>query len=282
LKLSRHQFLHLGAGAAAVPATSRIAWSQTYPARPVRIIVGTPPSSGADIAARIMGQWLSERLGQRFIIENRPGAGTNIATEAVVRATPDGYTHLFVATSNTINATLYEKLNFVFLRDIAPVAGLSRSPFFWLVNPSFPINTIPELIAFAKSNPNKLNVGGANLVQQVAVELFKTMAGIHIVYVAYRADSLGLTDLMGGHLEMYLGGPAAMEHIKTGRARALAVTGATRSQALPPFPTVAETVPGYEASSFYGIGAPNRALSRCRNPAASRLPLPRHSPEHAA
>jgi tripartite-type tricarboxylate transporter receptor subunit TctC len=219
--------------------------------------VGVAPGGTTDIIARLIGQWLSERLGQRFIIENRPGAGFNIATEAVVKAPPDGYTLLFVVTSNAINTTLYERLNFVFLRDIAPVAGVSRSSFVWLVNPSFRANTIPELIDYAKANPNKLNIGGASPAQQVAIELFKMMAGVNMLYVPYRGDAPGLTDLMGGQVEMYLGGSAeAIEQVKAGRVRALAVTTATRLETLPGIPTVAESVPGYQASSFFGIGTP--------------------------
>jgi tripartite-type tricarboxylate transporter receptor subunit TctC len=253
----RRQFLHLAAGTVALPAVSGTAWAQNYPARLVRLIVGTAPGSPSDIVARLMSQWLSERLGQQFVVENRPGAGFNIATEAVVRSRPDGYTLLFVVTSNAVNASLYDRLNFVFLRDIAPVAGLTRSPYFWVVNPSFSAKAIPEIIAQAKASPGRLNIGGASPTQQVAIELFKMMAGVSILYVPYRGDAPGLTDLLGGQVEMYLGGAAtAIEHTKAGRLRALAVTTTTRSAALPDIPTVADSIPGYEASAFFGIGAP--------------------------
>ena len=257
MKLPRRKFLGLVLGAAALPFAPHIARAQTYPSRPVRLVVGFAPGGTADIIARLIGQWLSERLGQQFIIENRPGASTNIATEAVVKAQPDGHTLLIVASSNAVNATLYDKLNFEFLRDIRPVAGLTRSSFFWVTNSSFPARTMPELIAFAKANPGKLNIGGASPTQQVAVELFKMIVGANMLYVPYRGDAPGLTDLMGGQVEMYLGGAAAVvEPIKAGRLRALAVTTAARSEALPDIPAMVEFVPGYEASAFFGVGAP--------------------------
>jgi tripartite-type tricarboxylate transporter receptor subunit TctC len=257
MKLPRRKFLHLAAGAAALPAISRIARAQAYPSRPVRIVVGLAAGGGADIVARLIAQWLSERLGQPFIIENRPGASNNIGTEAVVRAPADGYTFLFVTTANAVNASLYDKLNFVFLRDIAPVAGLTRSPYFWVVNRSFPVRTIAEFIAYARANPGKLSVGGAGATQQAAIELFKSMAGVDMLYVPYRGDAPGLTDVMGGQLQAYLAGTiGTIEHIKAGRLHGLAVTAATRSELLPGIPTVAEFVPGYQASAFFGVGAP--------------------------
>ena len=262
LKLPRRQFLQLAAGAAALPAASRIARAQTYPNRPVRLVVGFPAGGTADIVARLIGQWLSERLGQQFVIENRPGAASNIATETVAKAVPDGYLLLLVAASNAVNVTLYDKLNFDFLRDIRPVAGLARSSFFWTTNPSGTVGTIPELIAYAKANPGKLSIGGASATQQVAVELFKMMVGANVLYVPYRGDAQGLTDLMGRQVEFYLGGAAAVvEHVRAGRLRALAVTTATRSEALPDIPTIAEFVPGYEASAFFGIGAPRNTAA---------------------
>jgi tripartite-type tricarboxylate transporter receptor subunit TctC len=255
MKLRRRTFL--AAGVAALPALTRAAWAQAYPTKPVRMIVGFAAGGTTDISARLMSQWLSERLAQQFFVENRPGAGTNIATEAVVRASPDGYTLLTISATNTVNATLYNHLNFNFIRDIAPVAGITRAPYVLVVNPSFLAKTLPEFIAHAKANTGKLSIGGSSPVTQVAVELFKTMAGINVVYVPYRGDGLGLTDIMGGQVEMYFSGAvAAVEQIKSGRLHALAVTTMTRSEALPKIPTVAEFVPGYEASVFNGVGAP--------------------------
>ena len=255
----RRQFLHLAAGAAALPAVSRIARAQTYPTRPVRIIVGFPPGGAADIAARLMGQWLSERLGQPFVIENRPGAGSNIATEAVVRAPADGYTLLLVSTSNAINATLYDKLNFNFIRDIAPVAGIIRVPHVMEVNPSVPAKTVPEFIAYAKANPGKINMASAGIgaAPHVSGELFKMMTGVDMVHVPYRGAAPALTDLLGGQVQvMFDTMPSSIEYIRAGKLRALAVTTATRSEALPDIPTVGDFVPGYEASAWYGVGAP--------------------------
>jgi len=237
---------------------SRIAWAQTYPSRPVRIIVGFSPGGATDILARLMGQWLSEKLGQPFIIENRPGGGTNMATEAAVRAPADGYTLLMVGTTQAINATLYDKLNFDLIRDIAPVAGVLRGPYVLVVNPSVPARTVPEFIAYAKANPGKINIAspGNGTPPHVAGELFKMMAGVSLVHVPYRGAGPALTDLLGGQVQVTLGSIASIEYVRAGKLRALAVTTATRSEALPDLPTVGEFVPGYEASGWYGIGAP--------------------------
>ena len=259
MKLPRRQFLHLAAGAAALPTVSRFAFAQTYPSRPVRLIVPFAPAGGSDITARLMGQWLSERLAQPFIIENRPGAGSNIATEAVVRAAADGYTLLYVTTANAINATLYDKLNFNFIRDIAPVATISRNTYVMLVHPSMPAKTVPEFIAYAKAHPRKINMAsaGTGSPPHVCGELFKMMAGVDLLHLPYRGGGPALTDLLGGQVQVYFATTvASIEYIRTGRLRALAVTTATRSDALPDIPTVAEFVPGYEASSWYGVGAP--------------------------
>ena len=259
MKLPRRQFLHLAAGAAALPTVSRFAFAQTYPSRPVRLIVPFAPAGGSDITARLMGQWLSERLAQPFIIENRPGAGSNIATEAVVRAAADGYTLLYVTTANAINATLYDKLNFNFIRDIAPVATISRNTYVMLVHPSMPAKTVPEFIAYAKAHPRKINMAsaGTGSPPHVCGELFKMMAGVDLLHLPYRGGGPALTDLLGGQVQVYFATTvASIEYIRGGRLRALAVTTATRSDALPDIPTVAEFVPGYEASSWYGVGAP--------------------------
>jgi tripartite-type tricarboxylate transporter receptor subunit TctC len=259
MKLSRRTFLHLVAGAAALSLAPRLARAQAYPSRPVRWIVPFPPGGGTDIVARLMGQWLSERLGQPFVIENRPGAGTNIGTEAVVRAPPDGYTLLLVASVNTINATLYDRLSFNFIRDIAPVASIIRQPLIMLVNPSLPVKTVPEFIAYAKANPGKVNMASAGngTSQHVAGELFKIMAGIDMVHVPYRGTAPALTDLLGGQVQVYFAtqGPS-IGYIRAGKLRALAVTTAARSEALPDLPTVGEFLPGFEASLVYGLGAP--------------------------
>jgi tripartite-type tricarboxylate transporter receptor subunit TctC len=255
----RRQFLHLAAGAAALPTVSHFAWAQAYPARPVRIIVSFPAGGGADIVARLIGQRLSERLGQQFIIENRPGAGSNIATEAVVRAAADGYTLLLVHASNAINATLYDKLNFNFIRDIAPVAGIIVVPNVMVVNPSVPAKTVPEFIAYAKANPGKLTMasGGIGTTSHVFGELFKMMARVDMVHVPYRGGGPALNDLLGGQVQVaFLATVSTIEYIKTGRLRALAVTTTTRSDELPDIPTVGEFVPGYEASNWYGVGVP--------------------------
>src|SRR5262245_15356361 len=258
MKLARRQFLQLAAGAAAQPAMSRIAWAQAYPRRPVRIVVGFAAGGGSDINARLIGQILSERLGQQFVIENRPGAGTNIATEAVVKAPPDGYTLLLINGANAINATLYEKLNFNFIRDIMPVAGISRVANVMVVNPSFSAKTVPEFIAHAKANPGKLNMGsgGVGSAGHVSGELFKMMTGTNMVHMAYRGAAAALHDLLGGQVQMRFSDTSSIEYLKTGTLRALAVTSATRLKALPDIPTVGEFVPAYEASNFSGIGAP--------------------------
>jgi tripartite-type tricarboxylate transporter receptor subunit TctC len=255
----RRQLLHLAAGAAALPAVSRIARAQTYPSRPVRYVVSAPPGGAQDILARLLGQWLSERLGQQFVIDNRPGGGTNMATEAVVRAPPDGYTILSVALPAAVNATLYDKLNFNFIRDIAPVAGIIRVGLVVEVTPSLPVTTIPEFIAYAKANPGKINMASAGNGTGVhmAGELFKMMAGVDIVHVPYRGEAPALTDLLAGQVQVMFGSETAtIEHIKAGKLRALAVTTAMRSQLLPDLPTVADFVPGYEASGWFGVGAP--------------------------
>jgi tripartite-type tricarboxylate transporter receptor subunit TctC len=259
MKLPRRNFLHLAAGAAALPGVSRGARAQAYPTRPVRIIIGFAPGGVVEIVARLIGQSLSERLGQPFIIESRPGAASNIATEAVVRAPPDGYTLLVVSSANAINATLYDKLNFVFLRDIAPIASIIRHPFVMVVNPAVPAKAVPEFIAYAKANPGKLTMasGGIGAATHLAGELFKVMTSVDIVHVPYRGLATSLTDLLGGQVQVALASTvSSIEYVKTGRLRALAVTAATRSDALPDVPTVDEFVPGYEASIWFGIGAP--------------------------
>jgi len=260
MKLPRRQFLHLAAGAAALPAVSRIAWGQTYPTRPVRIVVSAAPGSAPDILARLIGQWLSERFGQQFVTENRPGGSNTIGTEAVVRAAPDGYTLLLVESSASINANLYEKLNYSFLRDIALVAGILRLPLVIAVNPSFPAKTFPEFIAYAKANPGRLNMGtpGVGTSLHMGGELFKMMAGVDMVHVPTRGGGAALlTDLLGGQGHVIFGTSAlSIELIRAGRLRPLAVTTATRWAGLPDTPTVAEFVKGYEASSILGLGAP--------------------------
>jgi tripartite-type tricarboxylate transporter receptor subunit TctC len=259
MKLPRRRFLHLAASAAALSATSRLAWAQTYPSRPVRLIVGYAPGGGNDIAARLMGQWLSERTGQQFFIENRPGAGTNIATEAVVNASADGYTLLLAGVPNAAHATLYDNLRFNFIRDIAPVASIGGDPLVIAVNPSVPAKTVPELIAYAKANPGKLNMAssGTGGGSHLAGELFKIMAGVNLVHVPYRGNGPALVALLGGQVEVQFPSlPSSIQYIRTGKLRALAVTTATRSEALPDIPTVGEFVPGYEASAWYGVGTP--------------------------
>jgi tripartite-type tricarboxylate transporter receptor subunit TctC len=259
MKLPRRNFLRLAAGAAALPAVSRIARAQTYPSRPVRLIAGFAAGGTTDITARLIGQWLSERLGQQFVIENRTGAATNIATEAVVRAPADGYTLLLVTASNAINATLYDKLNFNFIRDIAPVAGIIRYPLVMQVNPAFPAKTVPEFISHVKSNPGKISYGsgGIGTSIHVASELFKMMAGVDMIHVPYRGGAPAMTDLIGGQIQVVFNPvPESMEHIKAGKLRPLAVTSATRSEVLPDVPTVGDFVPGFEASALQGIGAP--------------------------
>jgi tripartite-type tricarboxylate transporter receptor subunit TctC len=259
MKLPRRQVLHLAAGAAALPAVSRLAWAQAYPTRPVRLIVPFGPAGASDITARLIGQWLSERLGQQFVIENRPGAGGNIGTEAVVRAAPDGYTLLYVTTPNAVNATLYDKLNFNFIRDIAPVAPIVRFPYIMVVNPSVPAKTLPEFIAYAKANPGKINMAsvGIGSTPHINGELFKVMTGTNMVHVPYRGAAAVMTDLLSGQVQLYFGTTASsLEYVRTGKLRALAVTIERRLDALPDIPTVGDFVPGYEASNWYGIGAP--------------------------
>ena len=259
MKLLRRKFLHLAAGAVALPAVSRIALAQTYPTRPVRWIVGYTPGGATDIAARLMGQWLSERLSQPFVIENRPGASGNIGTQAVVNAAPDGYTLLLVNAGNAINATLYDNLSFNFIRDIAPVASIVRVPLVMQINPSVPAKTVPEFINYAKANPGKLNMAssGNGTPQHVSGELFKMMAGINMTHVPYRGSAPALTDLLGGHVQVVFDTTlASIQYIRAGRLRPLAVTTATRLEALPDIPTVGDFLPGYEASGWYGVGAP--------------------------
>jgi tripartite-type tricarboxylate transporter receptor subunit TctC len=256
MKLPRRTFLCLAAGAAAQPVVSR---AQTYPTRPVRWVVAAGAGSTADIVVRLMGQWLSERLGQPFVVEHRPGAGANIGTEAVVRAPADGYTLLFVNPANAINATLYDRLNFNFIRDIAPVAGLIRGPFVMLVNPSFPANTVPEFIAYAKAHPGTINFasGGTGFASHLAGELFKAMTGVNMVHVPYRGQAPAMTDLLAGQVQvMFDPVVSSIAHIRAGKLRPLAVTTSTRSEALPDIPTVGEFLPGYEASVWFGAGVP--------------------------
>jgi tripartite-type tricarboxylate transporter receptor subunit TctC len=259
MKLPRRQFLHLAAGAAALPPVSRIARAQGYPSRPVRIIVGYAPAGAGDISTRLMGQWLSERLGQQFIIENRPGAGTNIATEAVVRAAQDGYTLLMSSAANAINATLYERLNFNFIRDLTPIAGIMRVPHVIVVHPSFPAKTLPEFIAYAKANPGKLAWAspGVGTAGHVCGELFKMMAGLNMVHVPYRGGGAAMADLLSGQLQAYVGAmTSSLEYVKAGKLRALAVTTATRSEALPDISIVSDFVPGFETTDWTGVSAP--------------------------
>jgi tripartite-type tricarboxylate transporter receptor subunit TctC len=259
MKLPRRQFLQLAAGAAVLPAMPRSACAQSYPVRPVRIIIGFPAGGPTDIVARLTGQWLSERLGQPFIIENRPGASGTIATEAVVRAPPDGYTLGLASAPDAINATLYENLRFNFIRDIAPVASIIRSPNIMEVNPSFPTKTIPEFIAYAKANPGKINMASAGngSAAHVAAELFKMMAGIDMVHVPYLGSAPALIDLLGGRVQvMFDPLPASIGYIRADKLRALAVTTAARSVALPGTPSMGEFLPGYEASVWFGLVAP--------------------------
>src|SRR6188508_2044863 len=259
MKLPRRQFLQLAAGAAVLPAVSQIAKAQAYPTRPVRLIIGYPAGGSADITARLTAQWLSDRLGQPVVVESRPGAATNLATEAVVRAPADGYTLLLVAPANAINATLYDKLGFDFLRDIVPVAGIIRFPNVVDVHPSLPIRSIPELIAYAKANPGKLNMAssGNGSTIHMSGELFKMLTGIDMLHVPYRGGAPALTDLLSGQVQvMFDNIPTCAEHVKSGKLRGLAVTSTTRSDVLPDLPTVADFLPGYEASAWYGLAAP--------------------------
>jgi tripartite-type tricarboxylate transporter receptor subunit TctC len=257
MQLRRRQFLRLAAGAFALPAASRIACAQSYPTRPARIIVGFPAGTSSDITARLIGQWLSERLGQQIVVENRPGAGTNIAAESVVHASPDGYSLLWVTQTNAINATLYDTLSFNFIRHIQPVASILRVPAVMMVNPSLPAKTVPEFIAYAKANPGKINMSspGNGSVNHIAGELFKMMAAVDLVHVPYRGSMF--PDLLSGQVQVTFNPlPSSLEFIRAGKLRALAVTSATRSDALPDIPTVAEFVPSYEATAWFGIGAP--------------------------
>ena len=259
MKFPRRQFLQLAASAVALPVVSRVAGAQTYPSRPVRLIVCYPAGGANDIIGRLIGQWLSERLGQQVIIENRVGAAGNIGTEAVVRSPADGYTLLLAGSFNSINATLYDKLNFNFIRDIAPVAGILRSTFIMLVNPRFPANSVPEFIDYAKANPGKINMAsaGSGNLSHVAGELFKAMTGVNMLHVPYRGGAPAMTDLIGGQVQVYFSTISeSIEYIRAGSLRALAVATATRSQVLPDIPTLGEFVPGYEAIGWQGIGAP--------------------------
>jgi len=259
MNLPRRSFLRLATGAAATPVIGRMARAQTYPARPVRIIVAQAPGSGSDIAARLIGQWLSSRLGQQYVVENRPGAGGNIGTELAVRAPADGYTILLIVTANTVNATLYNNLSFNFIRDITPVASIFVVPLIMEVNPSFPAKTVPEFIAFAKANPGKLTMASSGIgsAQHVAGELFKFMTGVEMVHVPYRGSTPAVTDLLSGQVHVLFDvTPSSLSHVKAGRLRALAVTTATRLEALPEIPVLGDFLPGYEASAWLGFGAP--------------------------
>jgi tripartite-type tricarboxylate transporter receptor subunit TctC len=260
MKLPRRKLLHLAAGAAALPAASAIARAQAYPSRPVRMIVGFPAGQAIDIVARLMAQWLQERLGQPFVVENRPGAGGNVGAEAVARTAADGYTLLIVASNNVINSTLYGTQSFDFARDIAPIATFGRGFQVMEVNPSLPVRTVPEFIAYAKANPGKLNMASAGngSVTHVSGELFKMMTGVDMLHVPYRGSAPALTDLISGQVQvMFDNLPSSIEHIRAGRLRALAVTPATRSEALPDVPTISESVPGYVGGGWTGIGAPS-------------------------
>jgi tripartite-type tricarboxylate transporter receptor subunit TctC len=259
MKLRRRKFLHLALGAAALPALTSITRAQAYPVRPVRIVVPFAAGGSTDISARLIGQWLSERLGQQFVIENRPGAGSNIGTELVVNAPPDGYTLLLVGASSAINATLYDKLNFNFLRDITPVSGINSVPFIMAVHPSFPAKTVSEFIAYARANPGKVNMasGGNGTAGHLSGELFKLLAGLNMVHVPYRGEAPALTDMLAGHVQAMFGTmPASIEYVRAGKLRPLAVTSARRSELLPDLPTVGDFVPGYETSAWQGVGAP--------------------------
>jgi tripartite-type tricarboxylate transporter receptor subunit TctC len=259
MKLPRRAFLHLAAGAAVFQGAPLVAKAQTYPTRPVRLIVGFAAGGGADIMARLIGQWLSERMGGSFVVENRSGAGTNIATETVVNAAPDGYTLLLITSSNAFNATLYSDLKFNFLRDIVPIAGVHQEPHVIEVNPSLPVHTVPEFIAYAKANPGKINMGsgGVGSGNHVTGEMFCMMTGVRFTHVPYRGAAPALVDLMGGQVQvLFAAMSSSIEHVRAGKLRALAVTTAKRSPMLPDIPTVADFVPGYEASFWTGVGAP--------------------------
>jgi tripartite-type tricarboxylate transporter receptor subunit TctC len=265
MTLPRRKFLHFAAGAAALPATSQMVRAQAYPARPVAIIVGFPAGGGSDMAARLTGQWLSQRLGQSFIIENRAGAGSNIAAEAAAQAVPDGYTLLLVTAANTINTTLHHNLSFNLIRDMVPIAGVMRLPNVMVVNPRVPASTVPEFIAYARANPGKINMasGGYGTMIHVAGELFKMMANVDLVHVPYQGGAPALTDLVGGQVQvMFDLMSASIGFIRAGELRALAVTTANRSEVLPELPTLAEFLPGYEASSWHGLAAPRNTPSK--------------------
>ena len=272
-KILRRQFLHLAAGAAVLPAASWIARAQPYPSRPVRLLVGFGAGGAPDILARLMAQWLSDRLGQPFVVENRVGGSSGIATEAVVQAPADGQTLLLASLANAVNATLYDKLNYNFIRDIAPVGGISRDPNVMVVEPSFPAKTVPEFIAYAKASPGKINMAspGVGTSPHMAGELFKYMTGVDMAHVAYRGSPPALTDLLAGQVQVYFAPiSAAIGYVRDGRLRALAVTTASRTDALPDVPTVAEFVPGYDSSGFYGIAAPQEHAGRHRRQAQQR------------
>jgi tripartite-type tricarboxylate transporter receptor subunit TctC len=257
MKLFRRQFLNLAARAVALPALSRTSWALDYPTRSVRIVVGFPAGTSSDIVARLIAQWLSERLGQQFVVENRPGAGTNVATETVVQASPDGYSLVWVTQTNAINGTLYHSLKFNFIQDIQPVAGVIRVPTVMMVNPSVPAKTVPEFIAYAKANPGKINMSspGIGSANHVLGELFQMMAGVKLIHVPYRGSQF--PDLLSGQVQITFNPlPSSLNFIQTGKLRALAVTSATRQAALPDVPTVGEFVPGYEGTAWFGIGAP--------------------------
>jgi tripartite-type tricarboxylate transporter receptor subunit TctC len=257
--IHRRELLRRAGASAAVAVWPQAAWAETYPSRPVRILVGYAAGGGADIAARLIGQWLSERLQQQFVVENRTGAATNIATEAVVRSPPDGYTLLLVNAANAINATYYENLSFNFMRDIAPVAGIGRFPYFMAVNPAFPAKNVSEFIAYAKANPRRVNMGtgGAGGPDHASGELLQLMTGIQMTHVPYRGTAPALNDLLGGQVQMvFCTIPSAIQYIKAGTLRAIAVTSATRLESMPEIPTVGDTVPGFESAQWYGVGAP--------------------------
>jgi len=258
MKLPRRRFLQLAGIVATLPTVPRTARAQTYPARPVRLIVGFPPGGTNDVLARLLGQWLTERLGQTFVVENRPGAASNVATEAVVRAPPDGYTLLLVGPAHAVNATLYDRLSYDFLRDIVPVASISREPLFMVVHPSVPATTVPQFIAHARANPGKINMASAGngTAPHMSGELFKMMTGVDMLHVPYRGGAPAIADLLGGQVQVSFATPPAIAYIRAGRLRALAVTTAQRSQALPDVPALGDFVPGYESSGLYGIGAP--------------------------
>jgi tripartite-type tricarboxylate transporter receptor subunit TctC len=265
---SRRQFLHLATAAMAFPAVTQNAWAQTYPVRPVRILVGFAAGGATDVAARLMARWLSERLRQQFVVENRPGAGGNIATETVVKSPPDGYTLLAGGVGDAVNATLFEELNFNFSRDITPVAGIMRVPNVMVVHPSVPAKTVPEFIGYAKANPGKLNMasGGIGTGPHMAGELFKMMSGVNIVHVPYRGGAPAITDLIAGQVQLMFTVPAlTIEHVRAGKLRALAVTTTARLEGLPDLPTVNDFLPGYEADNWFGIFAPKNTPAEIVN-----------------